>query len=343
MSSIEQGVGEAGDVFGGRKQAGMRGDAAEDESVFVLNFALDDSVAEGAAGWAWAYARRHRCGRHIADRSVRATLFLFFAFVGGGRDMGARLWGRVEGCVGHGERAEDFALGENIERFRGDAFESGTEDEESDVAVFSVGAGIGCEGNGESGSQQGITRARFEEQFLVGGKARGVSEEHAEGDAVATGIGFAGGVGQEFRGYADYWGIEFEAATLIEDCGHGGGRDDFGQGCEVEGSGYVYPRRICFVSEVAEGFLRDQTVALRDCEGCGGEGAGGNRILQNGEGGREKFILMVERRDESWRVIQGFGTRCGIVTCAGYSRVGGMGKACGPGKILTTEDTGDTD
>ena len=35
-------------IFGGREQASVSGNAAEDARVFVLHFALDDPVAEGA-------------------------------------------------------------------------------------------------------------------------------------------------------------------------------------------------------------------------------------------------------------------------------------------------------
>ena len=52
--------------------------------VFVLDFALDDSLAEGAAGYAWL---RFFC-RQLAGGGARATL-IFRAFVGGGRNLSA--------------------------------------------------------------------------------------------------------------------------------------------------------------------------------------------------------------------------------------------------------------
>jgi len=70
-ASVKHSVGEACEIFGGRKQTGVGGDAAEDVGVFVLDFALDDSVAEGAV-------------------------------VGRGWNLSARFFGRVECGVGHG-------------------------------------------------------------------------------------------------------------------------------------------------------------------------------------------------------------------------------------------------
>ena len=59
---------------------------------------------------------------------------------------------------GHSEGAEDFALAENVERLSGNAFEGGAQEDESDIAVFGAGAGIGGEGSGEGGAQQVLSR-----------------------------------------------------------------------------------------------------------------------------------------------------------------------------------------
>ena len=168
-SAVEHGVSEAGEVFGGGEKAGVSGDAAEDESVFVLDFALDDSLAKLAAS---ILARAGRGWRQFAGWCVRATLrVLFCAFVGGRRDLGTRLLWRIERGVRHGQRAEDFALAENIERFFRDALEGGGEDDESDVAVLGAGAGIGGERRGESGNEKFVASMRLEKQLLVGGQA----------------------------------------------------------------------------------------------------------------------------------------------------------------------------
>ena len=49
-SAEEHGMGEPADVFGGREKSRVTGDSAEDAGVFVLDFALDYFLAEGATG-----------------------------------------------------------------------------------------------------------------------------------------------------------------------------------------------------------------------------------------------------------------------------------------------------
>jgi hypothetical protein len=41
---------EAGHIFSSREQPGVSGHSSQRESVFILHFALNDTVAEGAAG-----------------------------------------------------------------------------------------------------------------------------------------------------------------------------------------------------------------------------------------------------------------------------------------------------
>jgi len=48
MAAVEHGVGENGQIFGGGKQPGVSGNAAQDTGIFVLHRALDDAAAEGA-------------------------------------------------------------------------------------------------------------------------------------------------------------------------------------------------------------------------------------------------------------------------------------------------------
>ena len=56
VASVEHGVGESCQVFGGGEESGVGSYAAEDAGVFVLGFALDDSLAEGATDWLLASA-----------------------------------------------------------------------------------------------------------------------------------------------------------------------------------------------------------------------------------------------------------------------------------------------
>ena len=64
---------------------------------------------------------------------------------------------------------------------------------------------------------------------------------------------------------------------------------------------------------MAERLQGDQAIAMRDCDGGGGEGALPGRLVQEGEGAGKDFVLMVEGWDGSRRVIQGVWTFWGIV------------------------------
>ena len=67
MSSVEHGVGEDGQVFGGGEQSGVCGNAAENGRIFVLHFALNDAMAEaGIGGGGWDRLFQH--GRGIESR-----------------------------------------------------------------------------------------------------------------------------------------------------------------------------------------------------------------------------------------------------------------------------------
>ena len=50
IASGEQGVGVFGEVLGCGEKSGVGGYAAQNESIFILDFTLDDFLAEGAAG-----------------------------------------------------------------------------------------------------------------------------------------------------------------------------------------------------------------------------------------------------------------------------------------------------
>lgn len=274
----EHGLGKSCDIFGGGEQAGVSSDTAEDESIFVLDFALDDAMAE----------------RAIVD---------------GGRNFRAHLGGRVERRAGHGERAENFALAEGVEGFLCDASEGFAEDDESDVAVFGLGSGIGGEWHSDGGAEQIIVGLGFEEKFLVGRKSGGVSEKLAEGDVAATGIEVAAGVCEKFGDGSGYGGVEFEKAALVEDGGHRSRGDDLGDRGQVEeggGGDFGIPtsRRIgetwgipiFFIDELAERFEGYQAAAVCDGYRGGRKGVRGDRVVENGEGRAEDAVLIVEGR-----------------------------------------------
>jgi len=86
MAAVEHGVGENGQIFGGGKQPGVSGNAAQDTGIFVLHRALDDAAAEGA-------------------------------IVGGGRDRRLQGGRGIERRARHAEWPEDFALAKRGEGF----------------------------------------------------------------------------------------------------------------------------------------------------------------------------------------------------------------------------------
>lgn len=199
----------------------MAGDSAEEAGVFILHFALDDAMTEGA--------------------------------VVGGRGNGDLPGGRrIEKRVRHAEGAEDFTLAEAVERFVGDAFQSDAENDEADVAVLSAGAGIGGERGSECCGQEFSASFGAKEQFFVRREARGVSQQHPEGDVAAVGVcsGEFGNDGSDGR-------FEIEQATLVEEHGHAGSGDNFGDGGQVEDGVRRYMGGVGFVGEMAESFQRD--------------------------------------------------------------------------------------
>jgi len=89
-------MGEFCEVCGSGEEAGVGGYAAEDAGVFVLDFALDNSLAKGFIVCRW-------------------------------RNLWADLQWRIEGGIRHGQGGEKFAPTEAVERFVSEAFECGAE------------------------------------------------------------------------------------------------------------------------------------------------------------------------------------------------------------------------
>lgn len=213
--------------------------------------------------------------------------------IGGGRDGGAEFGRGVEGGVGHGERAKDFALAEAVEGFVGEAFQGDAEKDESNVAIFGVGSGIVGERHRECCRKEFIAGAGAQEKLFVCRKAGRVGEEHAQRDLIAARV-LTGKLPDD----RDQGHVEIEEAALVEEHRHGRGGQDFGQGREVEerdGSGL---RGGAIEGEVAEGSEGYEFVFVRNSDGGGGEGAGGDGIIENAEGVRETGDLIVEGGDE---------------------------------------------
>src|SRR5207302_10366143 len=92
LASVQHGIGKDGDVMRGGKYAGVWRYTSQHTGVLVIDFSLNDAVAEGAV---------IDCGRN--------------------RRTPCR--GRIESCVCHTQRAEDLALAETVKRFISNALQ----------------------------------------------------------------------------------------------------------------------------------------------------------------------------------------------------------------------------
>src|SRR5437762_184923 len=104
LSSVQHGIGKDGDVVCWGKYAGLSGHASQDAGILVINFSLNDAVAERAV---------IDCGQNRRSPSRR----------------------RIESCVGHAQRSEYLALAESVKRFVRDAFEGDAENDKTNVTV----------------------------------------------------------------------------------------------------------------------------------------------------------------------------------------------------------------
>src|SRR5437016_5520787 len=102
---------EGGDVLCGGEEACVPGNSAQDARVLILYFALHDAMAESL----------------VVDR---------------GGDGGVQFACGIEGGMRHAKGAEHFALAEVVQRFVGEAFEGNSENDETDIAVLGMGAGL---------------------------------------------------------------------------------------------------------------------------------------------------------------------------------------------------------
>src|SRR5439155_10829874 len=111
LSSVQHGIGKDGDVVCWGKYAGLSGHASQHTGILVINFSLNDAVAERAV---------IDCGQNRRSPSRR----------------------RIESCVGHAQWAEYLALAESVKRFVRNAFERNSKNDKTDVTVGGLGAWI---------------------------------------------------------------------------------------------------------------------------------------------------------------------------------------------------------
>src|SRR5579864_2011791 len=129
----------------------MASDSAHDESVFIVDLTLDQTMAEGT------------------------VIFC-------GRDCGLQVGWGIEAGLRKVEFGEDFASAELVQRLAGKLFQRQAQHDETDVAVFGARAGGGGEWDAKSLMNQFILIIGGLEELDVGRQARGVCQEHTEGD-----------------------------------------------------------------------------------------------------------------------------------------------------------------
>ena len=125
--------------------------SAHDECVFIVDLTLDQAMAEGA------------------------VIFR-------GRDCRLQAGWRVEAGMSEIQFGEDLTPAELVQRLAGKLFQRLAEQDEADIAVFGVRAGIGSERDTESLLEQFILIMGGLEQLDIGGQAGGVCQKHPERD-----------------------------------------------------------------------------------------------------------------------------------------------------------------
>src|SRR5437588_7703249 len=113
LASVQHGIGKDGDVMRRGKYAGMRRYTSQYAGVLVIDFSLNDAVAERLVIDGRWNRRSPSCG-----------------------------W--IESGVSHPQRAEHLTLAETVKRFVSNAFERYPKNDESDVAVGGLAPGIHC-------------------------------------------------------------------------------------------------------------------------------------------------------------------------------------------------------
>src|SRR6266699_4778031 len=111
LASVQHGIGKDGDVMRGGKYAGVWRYTSQHTGVLVIDFSLNDAVAEGVV---------INCGRNRRSPSRR----------------------RIESCVCHTQRAEHFALAKTVKRFVSNTRERDAKNNKTDVTVGGLCAWI---------------------------------------------------------------------------------------------------------------------------------------------------------------------------------------------------------
>ena len=140
---IEQRIKDVGE------NAGVAADSPEDKAILILNFSLDDPMAEDQVllrGW----------------------------------DMQSPIGGRPKAGAGHAEGSEDFPCTEAVQSLAGDHLKRLAQQDESRVGILGTASGGRLEGQSKAGIEEFLTPSGPLEQADVAGQARGMGEQHAQ-------------------------------------------------------------------------------------------------------------------------------------------------------------------
>ena len=152
----------------------------------------------------------------------------------------------------HAERAEDFALAEDVEGFVGETFESNAENDEANVAVFGARAGSGRERDVKGRLQKVFAGLGAQEKLFVGGQAGAMRQQHAQRD-FAPRVVTIGELAGELRDDRGDGGFEIKQAALVENHRHGGRGHNLGERGEIEDACGGDFGRSRIIGETAEG------------------------------------------------------------------------------------------
>ena len=250
----------------------MASDPTHYGGVFVIDFALNESMAEGAI-----------------------TL-------GGGNPTPKWVPGWLEPGWEKLKPLKYFSLTELVQRLTGDFFQRLTEQDEANVTVFGVSTGIGGQRDDQRLIHKFIFIFRSLEQLDVSRQAGRMSKEHAECDLAAAGI-----VTGEAREEIDHWLLKIELATVVQDHAGSGGGEGFSDRSQVVHCDRTYAFGALCVSEMPETFVRDELAAVSYPHGCTGKCALGNAEAQNIKGALKLFVLIAGGVGQRLQ-IRGIGT-----------------------------------
>jgi len=247
------------------ENAGVSGDASHHEGVLVIHFTLNDAPAKGA----------------IVLR---------------GRNLGLPFRRWIESRLCHAKWDEDLLPRELVECKASLATQHFSQQEEADVTVFGVRAGLGDQPRGKRGPNQFLARAGNLEQLLVSRQPAGVREQHAQGDRLSRGLLMPGRARHKIREKVPERNVQRQLAALVEQHGHGRGRHDLGQGSQIEDGVGLNQRRVVSVGEAAKSAQRDQRPVMSNGQRRGGKGALLDGVANQGKSPDKLFVLELESR-----------------------------------------------